>query len=74
MPHHPLIQRNAYSRSRPRNHAVNQQEGPMPDRSTTSRRFDSAGFTRTAGIALPIILFAAMLLFAILVSLRYANG
>ena len=46
----------------------------MPDRTTATRRFDSAGFTRTAGIALPVILFAAMLLFAILVSLRYANG
>jgi hypothetical protein len=69
-----LIQRNVRARLRPRNHAVNQQEGSMPDRSTAPRRFDSAGFTRTAGIALPIILFAAMLLFAILVSLRYANG
>ena len=46
----------------------------MPNRTTATRRFDSAGFTRAAGIALPIILFAAMLLFAILVSLRYANG
>lgn len=46
----------------------------MPNRTTARRRFDSADFTRTAGIALPIILFGAMLLFGILVSLRYANG
>ena len=46
----------------------------MPNRTTATRRFDSAGFTKAAGIALPIILFGAMLLFAILVSLRYAHG
>jgi hypothetical protein len=69
-----LIQRKASALTRPRNHAVNRQEGSMPNRATARRRFDSAGFTRAAGIALPIILFAAMLLFAILVSLRFANG
>ena len=46
----------------------------MPNRTTARRRFDSAGFTRAAGVALPIILFGAMLLFGILVWLRYANG
>jgi len=69
-----LIQRNAGARTRPRNHAVNQQEGSMFNRTTATRRFDSAGFTRAAGIALPIILFGAMLLFGILVSLRFAYG
>lgn len=31
-------------------------------------------FSRTIAVALPIILFAAILLFGILVSLRYAHG
>jgi hypothetical protein len=46
----------------------------MPNRTTATRRFDSAGFAKAATIALPVILFGAMLLFGILVSLRYAYG
>ena len=46
----------------------------MTNRTTATRPFHSAGFGRTAAVALPIILFAAMLLFGILVSLRYAHG
>jgi hypothetical protein len=34
----------------------------------------TATFSRTIAVALPIILFAAILLFGILVSLRYAHG
>ena len=47
-----------------------QQEGPMPNRTTATRPFHNAGFGRAAAIALPIILFAAVLLFGILVWLR----
>ena len=46
----------------------------MPNRTTATRPFQSAGFGRTAAVALPIVLFAAILLFAILVSLRFAYG
>lgn len=46
----------------------------MNNRTTATRPFSSAGFGRTAAVALPIILFAAMLLFGILVWLRYAYG
>lgn len=55
-------------------YAIKQQEGSMPNRTTATRQFHSAGFGRAAAVALPIILFAAMLLFGILVSLRFAYG
>ncbi len=42
----------------------------MPNRTTATRPFQSAGFGRTAAVALPIILFAAILLFGVFVWLR----
>jgi hypothetical protein len=46
----------------------------MLDRTTATHPHHSATFGRAAATALPIILFAAVLLFAILVSLRFAYG
>ena len=45
----------------------------MIDRTTANHPYHAAAFGRTAAVALPVILFAAVLLFAILVSLRHAH-
>jgi len=44
----------------------------MIDRSTSPQQ--TAGFGRAASIMLPVILFAVMLLFGVVVTLRYAHG
>jgi hypothetical protein len=46
----------------------------MLDRTAANHPHHAAAFGRTAAVALPVILFAAVLLFAFLVSLRYAHG
>jgi hypothetical protein len=46
----------------------------MLDRTTATHPHHTATFGRAAATALPIILFAAVLLFAILVTLRFAYG
>jgi hypothetical protein len=46
----------------------------MLDRTTAPHSHHSVTFSQFIAVALPIILFAAVLLFAILVSLRYAQG
>ena len=46
----------------------------MLDRTTATPPHQTASFGRAAATALPIILFAAVLLFAILVTLRFAYG
>jgi hypothetical protein len=46
----------------------------MLDRTTATHPHHTATFGRAAAAALPIVLFAAVLLFAILVTLRFAYG
>jgi hypothetical protein len=46
----------------------------MLHRTAANHPHHAATFGRTAAVALPVILFAAVLLFAFLVSLRYAHG
>jgi len=46
----------------------------MIDRATATHPFHTATFGRAIAHALAVILFAAVLLFGILVSLRYAYG
>jgi len=46
----------------------------MSDRTTSSHPHHSAAYGRFASSALVVILFAAVLLFGILVALRYAHG
>jgi hypothetical protein len=46
----------------------------MSDRATSSHPHHTAGYGRAVTSALPVILFAAALLFGILVALRYAYG
>ena len=44
----------------------------MSDRTTSPQSIQNGGLTNKAAIILPIILFVVMLLFAIVVTLRYA--
>ncbi|HEY5166437.1 MAG TPA: hypothetical protein VII80_01370 [Pseudolabrys sp.] len=46
----------------------------MVDRATATHPHHTANFGRAVAPALAVVLFAAVLLFAILVSLRYAHG
>lgn len=46
----------------------------MTDRTTAPHPHHSATFGQIVAAAAPVVLFTAMLLFAILVSLRYAHG
>lgn len=46
----------------------------MSDRVTSSHPHHTAGYSGALSSALAVILFAAMLLFGILVMLRYAHG
>jgi hypothetical protein len=46
----------------------------MSDRATSSHPHHTAGYGRAVAPALVVILFAAVLLFGILVALRYAHG
>jgi hypothetical protein len=46
----------------------------MSDRATSTHSHHSAAYSRALSSALAVILFAAVLLFGILVALRYAHG
>ncbi len=46
----------------------------MIDHANATNPLPTATFSRAIAVALPVILFAAILLFGILVSLRYAHG
>ena len=46
----------------------------MSDRATSSHPHHTANFSNVVATVVPAVLFAAILLFAILVSLRYAHG
>jgi hypothetical protein len=46
----------------------------MSDRATSSHPHHTANFSKVVATVVPAVLFAAIMLFAILVSLRYAHG
>lgn len=55
------------------NHPIELEESPMTDRITSPHTTEKSGANRTA-ILLPAVLFAVILAFAIVVTLRYAGG
>jgi hypothetical protein len=68
-----LTDRKALLRAQVRNHPIKRSEGPMTARTTSPQTPSNSASSRTA-VVLPAILFCVILVFAIVVTLRYAGG